>query len=399
MSEHESCRAATVRVGTGQSTFYEKSKLFDQSAMCEFSENCCSDFTNYFPAGSICAENVSKVKNKIAWFSKKPRPSTSSAISHHATELRVGEELGRRMSFEAGSSSHVSQEELRALRGCVSKRRAMFSSDQNSLTINSKCGKEGNMPLLPHPLHLAHDRFLSSSDNHLCQNRIEYDRLSSLSQSSIPDSVSVQFRYDSHECMSTLSSGGSHSERIEVLDCCNSTACNFAGNDYSQHLPNVHTTQSKKMNRTDGNQILYDEQHNDSKIMSSPLLRVSHDQSYHNSWPRHRAHPDRLCQYTSAQRNMSPRQLCRQEPANIVPADLLTSNLKTSEPEIVGSKSSVFSVQSHKSYASSSERPRLNYIKGVDGVDFKQKTDVSLMLAHEYLSNLTSCLTENCFLV
>ena len=344
--------------------------------MCEFSESCCSDFTKYFPAGSFCAENdaLSKVKNKIAWFSKKPRPS--SAISHHPTERPVGDELCRRKSFEAGSSSHVSQEELRALRGCVSKRRVMFSSDQNSLTINSKCGKEGRgrLPLSSHPLHLAHDRFLSSSDNHLCQNRIEYDRFSSLSQSSIPDSVSVQFRYDSHECMSTLSSVGSHSERIEVLDCCNSTACNFVG------TKNLRTAaQSNRI--ACGNRIPCDEQHSSfPKITSSPLLRVSHDQSYHNSWPRHRAHPNRLCQYTYEIDNIkvpqSPRHLCRQEPANIVPADLLTSNLKTSEPEVVGSKSSVCST----SCVSSSERPRLNYIKGVDGVDFKQKTDVSQCL-------------------
>ncbi len=344
----------------------------------------------------------SKVKNKIAWFSKKPKPSHIVSRPHrHQT---FGVEKVWSSSAEDVSNRYVSQEELRVLRGCVSERRAIFSLNQKSLHFLSF----GGVKVYNDQMGMCKNRCVSSADglnrnqssfpfggdNSFKHSAFEPTHLQDLlSVSQTPDSVSVQFRSDSREHISTQNSDCTFSERIEVLDCSNA-AYHFTGNEDIEHSHSLGINKRTKLklgSRINGG-LCKDQSINLScspivpsqECMHSPLLKVSHDQSRHNSWPRnmvnHNQFSDTAEPHCTAYCASSPHHLEKHKPASIVSTDFLSLTSKIPEQEGFGSTSSVFSIQSRQSSVTSvsscSERLHLSFVKGVNGVDFKQRTDV-----------------------
>lgn len=210
--------------------------------MCDshISESCPMDFTNYCPVDSICSEGRYKrpthkpqTKNhNIAWFSRKakglPPHSTkppncellgahetceasgySHALENHTKAVdSSGEDygdgcsLGRRQSLEK-ASRYVSQEELDALKGCVTRRRAMFSPSPSSSPVHPY------VQLKQSPSHTnslpagGKYRFRAEEAKHVRQSSLEYDHLKDFDPhepvTNIADSVSVQFRLQGNE--------------------------------------------------------------------------------------------------------------------------------------------------------------------------------------------------------
>lgn len=106
------------------------------------------------------------------------------------------------------SSSSLSQEELSALKGCVTKRRTLFSPRSSSFASFM------TFPELPYchsklgGLSKAHD-YCDKDTQHIYHGSLEYDHLeefdrnllsSSVTNSVVPNSVSVQFGYAGYEC-------------------------------------------------------------------------------------------------------------------------------------------------------------------------------------------------------
>lgn len=249
--------------------------------MCDskISVSCPSDFTKYCPANSLDSneyplrarqrqhasrtKTVSHVKSHIAWFSRKARGELYSCkanvcnlpfgedrcdleiwSSSSGDEERVGAKARRGMSSLPRKS--VSREELDAMRGCVSRRRALFSPSPSSspkhssaietpvrsfsnkgletrvlqkIMPNEKVGRCNSLPL-------PHVQQISNAANHLRQQSFEYDHLEDYSTENpnvtltskkvVPDSVSVQFGpagYESKAVCETDQSGTCNPEK------------------------------------------------------------------------------------------------------------------------------------------------------------------------------------------
>ena len=102
---------------------------------------------------------------------------------------------------------YVSQEELDALKGCVTRRRAVFSPSPSSSPVHSYVHQRRTSQLTPsHTNSLPVRRkgaVVTKKINHVHQGSFEYDHLKdydpSMSVGNIPDSVSVQFRLQSND--------------------------------------------------------------------------------------------------------------------------------------------------------------------------------------------------------
>lgn len=328
----------------------------------------------------------SKVQSKIALFSKKPKPSPLLSRPRPRETLVGKKKFWSNSVGDISTSKHDSQEELKGVRGCVSDNVEKFTLKQNSFTpvlsnqkwYNFESGTQISRYLSsPDSPNLKR---LSSCEGSSFQNVIESTHVHGLSESSIPDSVSVQFRSDSHEYISSQNSHCSYLDRMEV---CSNTPYDVTGNDiecgnFSRGTKNCSLTVGQCRSSKD---VECSEQSNNSSVLpivpfhgriSSPLLGLSQDQFCHNSWPRNRV--DRNLRSNTQKTFSSPHLLRKQKSAHIVSTNLLS---KMSEAESFGSTSSVFSnLPSVTNLTSCSERPHLSFVKGVSGVDFKQRTDV-----------------------
>ena len=205
------------------------------------------DFTNYCPVDycpvdSLGSEDETKVpmekshRNHITWFSRRVK----GASSHNK---RLGQESGdlfrehlcsyngsgdvayhhhfpdshRRNVVESVSdedyhptkhntrslemaSRYVSQEELNALKGCVMRRRAVFSPSPSSSPVHSFVHKQPSSPTVTNSLPTRRRASLRTDEaSHVRQSSLEYDHLKDFNPSMVvnsntTDSVSVQFR-------------------------------------------------------------------------------------------------------------------------------------------------------------------------------------------------------------
>ncbi len=338
-----------------------------------------ANVTNY-------SSDTRSVQNKIAWFSKKPKPSPVLSRPKKVWSSSV----------ENVSNKYVSPEELRVLRGCVSERLAMFSSTQYSSLSVLSGPKMHNYQSQSHQQYLSSPGGLnlksfpsgeSAPNRNATETISDYQsNLSSVSHSSIPDSVSVQFRSDSCEHIFSQKNC-EYSEHIEVLDCCSNTVRQVNSSDIGC-LRFLGRTGKFKVSRSGVDSVSCNEESivPPQMCIPSPLLRLSQEHSRHNSWPRKKLHQNRPFEThelhidaTHVEKSFSgsPHHLQKPEPVHIVSMDIPR---RMSETEIFGSTSSVFSVQSRLSSAtnvsSCTERPHLNFAKGVNGIDFKQRSDV-----------------------
>lgn len=214
--------------------------------MCDsaISESCLADFTNYCPVNSLCDEDIgpqkkhrqrSKVRSRVALFSRRAkgqsRPTIGSqhrvkALGEDAVlstasvglcsddptlsdqELDIGEWSSDESTCEEDtvlqdsswlheqSSGYVSRVELNALKGCVMKRRALFSPNSAAALVY-QCSLPDGPPdeALPEP-----------SEKHR-HDSVEYDHLvdfkqlgAQLSASQDSCSVSVMFGSAGYDC-------------------------------------------------------------------------------------------------------------------------------------------------------------------------------------------------------
>lgn len=210
--------------------------------MCDshISESCPMDFTNYCPVDSLVKEARAKPlphkphpRNHITWFSRKAKGTatrnskqviTSKQSSSKVPEQRCSDSdrcetysnspHGDVYTDSAESSSdeeynlasanswslekpslYVSQEELDALKGCVTRRRAVFSPSPSSSPVHSvvyqrrkSSGFYSSLPAESKRLVLAEEI------SHVRQSSLEYDHLKDFNPHVSADSVSVQFR-------------------------------------------------------------------------------------------------------------------------------------------------------------------------------------------------------------
>ncbi len=212
--------------------------------MCDshISESCPMDFTNYCPVDSLRIESAAKLpveksqRNHTTWFTRKAKGSSSHnkrlsqgssdqfrersnsngtnevAYLHHFTdsykkcvESRSNEDYCvskcNTRSLEK-ASRYVSQEELNALKGCVMRRRAVFSPSPASSPVHSFVHKKQSSqpsPSFTNSLPIRGRQLLKDDEaSHVRQSSLEYDHLKDfdpvVDNSKMADSVSVQFR-------------------------------------------------------------------------------------------------------------------------------------------------------------------------------------------------------------
>ena len=219
--------------------------------MCDshISESCPMDFTNYCPVDSVCSEGrykrptrKSQAKNHITWFGRKTKGISSnsskefitskqgrngqlwSECSVHALKEDCGNSscsprhecpcrnkhvldsssdedcFGNNGQSLEKASPYVSQEELDALKGCVMRRRAVFSPSPSSSPVHSYVQVKSHSPALTNSLPAGGKRRfrVPEEGSHIRQSSLEYDHLKDfdplLPVNDVVDSVSVQFR-------------------------------------------------------------------------------------------------------------------------------------------------------------------------------------------------------------
>lgn len=248
--------------------------VFFHSVMCDshISESCPMDFTNYCPVdseggygGYKWSSHKSLPKSNVAWFSRKTKgmPSHDTDMVFGRTSSKRLQACGAHNTREAFScdgldickksvdcsseeecdlirdnsqslekvSRYVSQEELDALKGCVMRRRAMFSPSPSSSPVHPHVQqfKPHHSPILTNSLPARGKQRLRASEEilHVRQSSLEYDHLDPMDPYSVntADSVSVQFRLqgcgENHSSSSSSSSGGRCHHNSKAHDCPN----------------------------------------------------------------------------------------------------------------------------------------------------------------------------------
>lgn len=478
--------------------------------MCEsgFLEGCSADFTNYCHVSSLCDENIgrhcatpnyrrvksSKVKSRVAWFTKKSNVASRHSINA-SSRMRIrsmGERLGQfnasldipsRPTSHLGSTSStsdeeflhskedlkrtcVSKEELEALKGCVTQRRALFSPNQleppSSFFSNHTIPKEKSDLSVREPYLFmqtvpkknsavqsqVEDKILTTnSDQYRFQPNQEslvFEPLESCFRSSVvPDSVSVQFKAKSYDCVMVC-----QTENLGVDD---DTSHHFAtlkgesslladdgqcvdeGRSYSlssksavgkfnsgihcsSSIPgrlNSPNLQLPLSSRSQFGQCRHSRENicKCQKLLSSPVFNVKNlyrytglqpspsSQATCNSWPRSRIFPETEVklkykdnQDTTHDENINSVKKLHQSYDNQSPIQPYTYSSECTDAiplsryglaggHSFGSTNSMHSLQSHSSsvtnFSSCADRPHFSNGKGVEGMEFKDKSEVS----------------------
>lgn len=440
--------------------------------MCDshISESCPMDFTNYCPVDSVCSEgrykrptHKSQAKNHIAWFGRK----TKGASSHNKELMPSKQDVGGKLLQECNvhpiceaygcssceaygcsscchgysrsnskqavdyssnedctlggsngralekASRYVSQEELDALKGCVTRRRAVFSPSPSSSPVHSYVQlKSQHSPALTNSLPVGgKHRFRVEEFGHVRQSSLEYDHLKDfdpLVPVSNGDSVCVQFRLqngsdgeDGATCKMCHHSNSMGSKKRSVsntespfsysiperLDC---DACDGQGNIASGNSDDpvscscdMLSLQVKERchagvcNSWPRNELLIKETTEPQKhgktvgASLSPLSvksnRIQQQQQYHS--PLHSRFNSPL-----HSRFNSP---LLQPKHQVYPNEGGMGGLKTCD---TGSNYSLYSQTT--TVSSLTDRQHCSYSKGVDGNMFKTRSDVSSLLRH-----------------
>ena len=473
--------------------------------MCDsgFSEVCSADFTNYCRAGSLCDEDIgrqcrlpnyrrmksSKVRSRVAWFTRKSNLTTPHRRSNVLTQVRIrplGETYNdpldvstKHSDFSSSSdeelpcvnnelpNNYVSQEELEALKGCVTKRRALFSP--NFLGPSGSCSSSHTIPKQRSKREAHHslrqtvpsERSFINSDSedqlfmskvgqrhyHPRQGSLEYDHLenyypgSQSRSSAVPDSVSIQFRANSYECVAeelNVVDGGAQTDQFKFVkgeaslsaddnpymvgkrsysfdsrplgSKVNSEICSSCSIPGRLNSPNLRQHLSPRLQRrhrpSSGSPRLHTSPAHNVKDMCPPshARRGYLDHAICNSWPRNRVYPELDNTLFSNQdeypgerskvvKTLHRPPVCAQQGCESwSPLQVRSSEYNSTSVDVVpnsryglcdlGSTTSMCSIQSHNSAAtnvsSSFDRPHCSYVKGVTGVDFKDKSEVSM---------------------
>lgn len=480
--------------------------------MCDsgFSEGCSADFTNYCRAGSLCDEDIgrqcrlpnyrrtrsSKVRSRVAWFTRKSNLTTPHRRSNGLRQVRIrplGETYNDPLDVRIHTAQHsefssseedlpcvnselpnnyVSQEELEALKGCVTKRRELFSPDllglSGSCSLSHTLPKQKSKREAHHYLRqqMPNERStINSSDSedqlfmskvgqghyHPRQGSQEYDHLENyypsnqLRSSTVPDSVSIQFRANSYDCVAVCQTeelnvvdGKGHIDQLKFVkgeaslsaddspyivgkrsysfdsqpsgkklnsEICSS--CSIPGRLDSPNLRQYPSPPLQRRHRPSSGspRIHTSPAHNvKDKCPPSRVRRGYLHQATYNSWPRNRVYPELDNRVISNQdespgeglkivKNLHRPAVCaHQSRESWSPLQVRSSEYNSTSVDVIpgnqydvcdlGSTTSMCSIQSHNSSAtnvsSNFDRPHCSNVKGVTGVDFKDKSEVSV---------------------
>ena len=296
------------------------------------------------------------------------------------------------------TSSSVSHEELRALTGCVTRGRVLFSpksfQETSPSVLQVVSASTSDFSRIPH----CHD----------CTSSLECDKHKgnppiSCAPNSIPDSVSVQFDctcYDSETVCESLvehqrSSAGLSTSAVSESEC----NIDIKSTDFNrQCMVDVPLSCSipGELNTCKAHRAEFPglEHGLPDQSLEFPLSRVK-EKSLHSSWPCHHFCHSHEENSTSALRSYSAKHVAHGTAPHQVARLLLAkqhSYLPTFQGNIgmksslsnsveVASALSISSCHSASDPALSlSERPHISYGTGVDGQVFKDKTEVSLKI-------------------
>lgn len=284
-------------------------------------------------------------------------------------------------------SRYVSQEELDALKGCVMRRRALFSPSPSSSPVHSYVHQQYNSPQLTNSLPLR-GRHIADEASHVRQGSLEYDHLKDFNPY-IPvtttDSVSVQFNLqgddNKEEC-----GGGDGSNLCEV---------------YSQHslITRRHAAGNKKSTlKSCDNELCNDKRicecgltlHSSQSKYQNPQISASCDilqrvESYttdaSNSWPRKGLYTIATPGTEAKTITLLDKSKCKQLQQSPFHSKY-NSPLLLNRPCEEGMKTcdigSSYSLYSQTTTVSSlTDRQHCSYSEGVDGTLFKDRTNVS----------------------
>ena len=409
--------------------------------MCDsqISESCPSDFTNYCPIDALSVEGrlkqpcKSRLKANKKWLSRKTK-----GLSSHRKQIKTAKQAGNLecdedianfsaankqddscldSSSDDGSntfidnnwlqeipSRYVSQEELDALKGCVMRRRAVFSPSPSSSPVHSYIHQKQDIhqstPVSTHSLPLGwKTQRIVDEGSHIRQGSFEYDHLKDFdpyeSTVNIPNSVSVQFKFQGYE-EKEVYNGGTHDTCKHTTDRRNSTA----GNDTILSFSIPERLNLDCRDNSTACQCSYrlaDNSHHKNRgtlrSYSYGLQSLQEIEKHHsgacNSWPRNELcmmkgsngkfkqeryvdvfSPMDMRSSSYVNQHYSPLHVKYSSP--FFPKRQIHGGMKTSE------SGSNFSIYSQTTTASSlADRPHCSYSKGVDGNLFKDRTAVS----------------------
>lgn len=391
-----------------------------------------ADFSDYFPMSSSFAESPSKSKFP-AKRSSSSLPVTRRSSTHRKEssehihcdvelggdlEALLGSDYSHGFDFDSDDDNdswireplvrkkqevpnrYVSQEELKALKGCVTRRRALFSPSPSSSSLTSSISLRKSSqhsaqysPGHSYSLPLNRKRLVVEGDAmHTRQGSLEYDHLTdfnpqSSSLSNVGDSISVQFRFQGEgetvkPTFQGVQAACNHSSfkykvpfscsipeihHFDQRHCVGGGAVAGLGRSNSSNIPLVdpHLVELGCERCSDAAvSILPANSYWTSKVSSGPSKQDAVCDSY-------------FCPSTRAVQHHSPYHTKFNSPLlsrHQCTLDEGTHDLKAGEH--TGSNFSLYS-QTTTTSSLNDRRPHCSYSKGVDGSVFKDRTDVS----------------------
>lgn len=286
-------------------------------------------------------------------------------------------------------SLYVSQEELDALKGCVTRRRAVFSPSPSSSPVHSYVHQQSPKASISMPVGGKH-LLLQDEVSHERQGSFEYDHLKDydpcIPVGTTTDSVSVQFRLqgcdESGECGSVRKIFPKNSVAVK--------RCAIADKELSLGLSppeqpdfNVYLTHQdgRRYKSTDRSQSKCQNPGSCDLQLVQEVERCGADICNCNSWPRNEVRlPDSETKAASPLLEIA--KFTQQNPFKYhspLPKRQVYShegNMRTCD---AGSNFSLYSQTT--TVSSLADRQHCSYSKGVDGTLFKDRTDVSSMLS------------------
>lgn len=313
------------------------------------------------------------------------------------------------------TSKYVSHEELRALKGCVTRRRAMFSPKSSN---EGRCFTLQELPYRTCVSESLSKTNRENSQHNQCHSS-EYDvgefepnlHPSAISEN-VPDSISVQFGCAGYECETVCESSSKqlqHRQRGLNVTAISKSDCNLnvqkscpQSYDVSSRCVSIPGELNSSSLKYQQGFIFPDKIYSLEQSLSQPQNGSIYGRKHEtlcNSWPR-----QQLYQTTpvggsvNSKRKVVCSQCSPKHVSHLVP--LASQNPQTFNsvafqgPHIPVMKGremiikpylpcscelgSTFSISSHHSVSNSSPaRPHISYNTGVDGQIFKDRTEVS----------------------
>ncbi len=291
------------------------------------------------------------------------------------------------------TSGSVSLEELRALTGCVTRGRMLFSPksflETSSSILQVTSASTSDSSRLPH-----HHHYAGSLE---CDNHEGNPHISSASNS-IPDSVSVQFDSACYDSETVCQSLVEHQQNYTGLNIAAISESNIdikSTDSNRQCMVDVPLSCSipGELNTSNARGAKFPGLESGSTDQSLEFsLCYAKEKSLHSSWPCHHFSHNKEENSTSALHSCSAKHVAHVTTPHQVARLLLAKqhsylpmfqgnigmNSSLSSSLEVASALSISSCRSVSDPALSlSDRPHLSYSTGVDGQAFKDKTEVS----------------------